>query len=33
VSLGKNNGGFGVEQVYINNGKANISTLGASIKA
>jgi len=33
VSLGTTNGGFGVEQVYINNGTANISTLGVSIKA
>lgn len=33
VSLGKDHGDFGVEQVLIKDGQANISTLGRTIKA
>lgn len=33
VSLGEDSASFGVEQVLINNGRANISTLGSSITA
>jgi transposase len=33
VSLEKNHGEFGVEQVYIKNGKASITTLGMTITA
>lgn len=33
VSFGKEHGDFGVEQVLIKDGKANIATLGATLKA